>query len=329
MADGSAEERWQLAVATLRRVIDDAVPLSADLRRGVAAQSRAYRGGEQPPLATRAAVDAYVASRMPATLAATGGAMRAAALAVPSFAPATMLDVGTGTGSAAWAASAVWPSLETITGLDRSEAMLAVGRELADRSEVPVLGAARWVAGSVTAAALEPADLLSAAYVLGEVREELRAPLVARLWELARGVLLLVEPGTPAGFGRIRAARAQLIALGGHVAAPCPHDGACPMVDPDWCHFAARLSRSRLHRLAKGVELAWEDEPYAYAAVSRLAVERGSRVLARPDMRKGAIGLRLCTPEGIVEQTVSRRDGARYREARRLAWGARAERNDE
>ena len=86
--------------------------------------------------------------------------------------------------------------------------------------------------------------------------------LVQQLWERTAdgGVLLLVEPGTPAGAGHIQRARAQLLqaaaaaaaAAGGggpsqaHVVAPCPHDGACPMEGrPSWCHFVQRFQVGR------------------------------------------------------------------------------------
>lgn len=37
-----------------------------------------------------------------------------------------------------------------------------------------------------------------------------------------------------------------------HVLAPCPHDGACPMVDKKmWCHFVQRYQRTRALKVAK------------------------------------------------------------------------------
>ena len=60
--------------------------------------------------------------------------------------------------------------------------------------------------------------------------------------------LLIIEPGTPAGYARMIALRSQLIASGAHVAAPCPHQAPCPLATPDWCHFAQRLPRSRAHK---------------------------------------------------------------------------------
>ena len=42
-------------------------------------------------------------------------------------------------------------------------------------------------------------------------------------------MLVLVEPGTPQGFARIREARAALIAEGAHIVAPCTHENVCPM----------------------------------------------------------------------------------------------------
>lgn len=71
---------------------------------------------------------------------------------------------------------------------------------------------------------------------------------------------MLVEPGTPAGFANISAARTQVLeggraVVGGssggkqaaHVLAPCPHDGACPLESRrSWCHFVQRFQRTGL-----------------------------------------------------------------------------------
>lgn len=88
--------------------------------------------------------------------------------------------------------------------------------------------------------------------------------------------MVLIEPGTPEGYLRIREARGQLIDAGMTVAAPCPHDGTCPIeVGQDWCHFSARVSRSSLHRQVKGGSLPYEDEKFSYVAATRFPVEAG------------------------------------------------------
>ena len=51
-----------------------------------------------------------------------------------------------------------------------------------------------------------------AAYVLVEMRSSHeRASVVAELWRHTRDVLILIEPGTPAGSAAIRAARSQVM----------------------------------------------------------------------------------------------------------------------
>ena len=76
----------------------------------------------------------------------------------------------------------------------------------------------------------EAADLVVASYMISEISESERGALADLMWHKTRDTLLVVEPGTPAGYARIIALRAQLIAAGAHVAAPCPHDGDCPLV---------------------------------------------------------------------------------------------------
>ncbi|WP_220189546.1 small ribosomal subunit Rsm22 family protein, partial [Streptomyces phytophilus] len=118
-----------------------------------------------------------------------------------------------------------------------------------------------------------------------------------------------------------------LVDAGFEVLAPCPHSAACPMEGTaDWCHFAARVQRSALHRRVKGGELGHEDEKFSYVAAVRpggtAAAPAPARVVRHPQLRKGLVLLELCTAgEGLARTTVSKRQGPRYRAARDVRWG--------
>jgi len=138
--------------------------------------------------------------------------------------------------------------------------------------------------------------------------------------------LALVEPGTPAGFERLRAARSALISWGARVGAPCPHDQTCPMVGSDWCHFAVRLERSALHRDLKAARLGYEDEKYSYLVVSPSPPSApAARLVRSPRPHRGHVRLVLCETDGLTERVISRRDGELYRRARDARWGDRLE----
>lgn len=231
------------------------------------------------------------------------------ALRRPGWEPRSLLDVGAGPGTAAWAAVEQWPSLAELTLVEVEPEMLAAGREL--------LPDARWVQGDV-GDARGPADLVLVSYVLGELRER----VAGRLWEQASDTIAFVEPGTPAGYRRILDARAAVIEAGGFTVAPCPHDLPCPLPADDWCHFAVRLPRSKLHRRAKAVELGYEDEKFAYAVLSREPVtQAAARIIRQPQLRSGHVLLATCEADGIHRRTVSRKEGDRFREAKKAQWG--------
>jgi ribosomal protein RSM22 (predicted rRNA methylase) len=95
---------------------------------------------------------------------------------------------------------------------------------------------------------------------------------------------------------------------------------------PDWCHFAQRLPRGREHRLAKGGAAPFEDEKFFWLAFERAGpVSAGrapARIIAPPRPGKPGVRLRLCQPDGRIENAdIPRRDKAAFARARRLGWG--------
>jgi ribosomal protein RSM22 (predicted rRNA methylase) len=299
-----------------------------DLSRNAAAGrassiSQTYRGGGgSSAIRSEADALAYALARMPATYAAVTASLNALREIRPDFAPTGLLDIGAGPGTATWAAAAAFPSLTSFALLDSNSALRALALDLGGdsarwRKMTYQLGEAR-----AALADCEAADLVIASYMIGEISDAERTALAELTWAKTRDTLLIVEPGTPAGYGRIIALRRQLIAAGAHVAAPCPHDGECPLRTPDWCHFTQRLPRSRAHKQLKSAELPYEDEKFSYLALSRApAARHPARVLAQPVVTKVAVTARLCTDQGILNASAARRQKVAYRRFKKIAWG--------
>jgi ribosomal protein RSM22 (predicted rRNA methylase) len=291
------------------------------LRGASAKLSAHYRAGGR----SDAAIDlgAYLTVRLPATFAAVERVLREVAERRPGFAPRSMIDAGAGPGTASWAAVSAWPAIEAVTLADNNPQFLGLAGRIAEQSPHPALSAARRRQADMAALdAGDGADLVIAAYALAEIPEARQRVAVEALWRTAANMLVLVEPGTPAGFARIRRARDMLIAAGAIPVAPCPHAGACPMTGEDWCHFAVRLARSRAHMHAKQASVPFEDEKFSWLAVSRTGeASGGGRILSPPVEQKPGIGFRLCTPGGLEQRQIARRDRDAYKAHRRRAWG--------
>jgi ribosomal protein RSM22 (predicted rRNA methylase) len=286
-----------------------------ELEQRAGRMSVSYRdGGTSAGITAPADALAYLVTRAPATYAAIRAVFDRVAEARPEFSPKNLLDIGAGPGTAAWASRDAWPTLAAITLIEPN----AMFRDLASR----LMPDAHIVAGSL-GVELPRAALVTAAYVLAELPEAAAAGTARELWSAASEMLVLVEPGTPGGFARIRAARAALIEAGGHVAAPCTHDNACPIAPPDWCHFSERLARSRDHMIAKGAKVPFEDERYAYVAVSRVPVagRAAARIIKPPVDAKPGITLPLCEASGLRNAFIAKREKEAFRVARKKEWG--------
>src|SRR5690348_7192997 len=94
--------------------------------------SKTYRGGgNSGAIRTEADALAYALARMPATYAAVTASLNALCEIRPDFAPAGLLDIGAGPGTASWAAAEAFPSLKNFTLLDANDALRTLALNLA------------------------------------------------------------------------------------------------------------------------------------------------------------------------------------------------------
>jgi ribosomal protein RSM22 (predicted rRNA methylase) len=308
-----------------------------DLAACAAAQSQNYRaGGGSQAIRSQGDALAYAFTRLPATYAAAIAVFNALNRAHDRAAdepndqavdraggiePRSLLDVGAGPGTAAFAAAAAFGTLTAIRLVEPNAEMRRVGAALMAQAASPALRAASYL-DALAEAVAAPADLVVASYVVGELAPGERAGFAQALWAATAQALVVIEPGTPAGYGRIMQTRGLLVAAGARVAAPCPHERDCPLVAPDWCHFAQRLPRSRDHLQVKAAAVPFEDEKFSYVVLSRTAPRRrDARVLAMPRVTKSAVISKLCTAQGLVGDTAARRDRDAYRQRKSWRWG--------
>ncbi|KNX36049.1 small ribosomal subunit Rsm22 family protein [Luteipulveratus halotolerans] len=295
------------------------VAVTAAVER-LSARYRTVAAADSPILSSRADVLAYAVYRMPATYAAVRLALLHG-LDAGLGAVESLVDLGGGTGASVWAAADVLPGLAQATVLEQVAEAHRLGRDLAGDT-LPRADWRTWRLGEPVPAG----DLVTVSYVLSELSPSQQQRVVDDATGAAQRAVLVVEPGTPDGHRRVLTARAALIDADWQVIAPCPHALGCPLAVDDWCHFAARVNRSALHRKVKGGELSHEDEKFSYV----LAVRPGeapspggaARVVRHPVKRKGLVELQLCRPDGSAgREVVSKRQGPAYKAARDVAWG--------
>lgn len=316
----------QLPIALRRAVEQELATCSTPaLRAASAGLSQLYRAENPsaPPLSSDEQRAAYLAVRLPATYAAVVEALRWTRESC-SEEVSSVLDLGSGPGTALWAASEVFPELTSCTGFERDARFLEIARRIGQQAEHAALRTAQWTQGDLSTGL--PAgkwDLVICSYALNELREATRAEVIRRAWAVTGKLFVIIEPGTKVGFANVLAARGLLLAQGAALAAPCPHALACPMAQSgDWCHFAARVERTAEHRRLKDASLGHEDEKFSYVAFSRSAVQAPqTRIVRHPRIFSGYTQLTLCTAGKIVNKTVTRSKKEDWRRLKRLSWG--------
>lgn len=290
--------------------------------------SSRYRSGSVGPHAAAMTSlhhrQAYITTRMPATYAVVSRVLEEIPLWAPEAKIQTMLDLGSGPGTASWAASVSLPELASITLVEKDSDLIALGKRLAKTSEASALTSATWQLGDLNQnLELVPHDLTILSYVIGELSKEKLKALFTQAWYATKQFMVVIEPGTPKGYDYILTARHFLLDSGAHLIAPCSHQAVCPMEGANtWCHFPQRVERTGVHRKAKGGALGYEDEKYSYIIGARLSgIKYPSRIVGHPQKRSGHVCLTLCNEKGIQQETISRKEGDMYRLAKKADWG--------
>ena len=288
------------------------------IRNAADVLSRSYRGqaGIAPALSPVARA-AYLAVRFPSTFASASVVWNQLAQILAPGEVETVLDVGAGPGTASLAAANAFPSAKFLQA-ERDAGWRAIAERLANAASI---------AASFQSAALPHRfaqhDIVVAGYALNELATKDIADATRELWSAARKALIVLEPGTPRGFAIAENVRAQILAAGGHAAAPCTHSDLCPMTSKDWCHQPVRVARSASHRAAKLGALPFEDEKFSYVVMTREPPRRiaQARIVRKPIRNAGHVHLDLCTVGTLQRVTVARSDKELYRDARDAAWG--------
>jgi ribosomal protein RSM22 (predicted rRNA methylase) len=239
----------------------------------------------------------------------------------------SMWHLGAGPGTALIAALATFDSLKSYDALERQIIFIDIAKTLIESVvKHPLYGGREldlnWHKKDLCHFQGESeADLFVASYVLGELAQNDLIAVVQKIWNQTAKFLVIVEPGTPQGFQRIKSIREYLINNGANIVAPCGGSWSC---QSNWFHFSERVARSTLHRKIKFGTLGYEDEHFSYLIASRFTFPvSGVRVVGRVRANKFQVEVPVCADKGELKQLIFSRKGhsKEYKESKKLKWG--------
>jgi ribosomal protein RSM22 (predicted rRNA methylase) len=272
---------------------------------------------------------AYLALRVPATYAQILAAASAVQEVMPTWQPTSLLDIGAGPGTGTWAIRVLWPEITSITNIDQDRHLISLSQAIAQDTNIPI--ATSWKQRSVISGIGDSEglyDIVLIANVLNELSTAQQEKLIGQAYNHCRGVLLLIEPGTPQGSTIISQAAKKLSHAGTLLA---PYSNTTFISDDDyWLHFPQRFIRPEFQRrirqrMRDSSDMAsdWEEAKYSYVAVSKLPAEviPWGRCVGPIKIQKGFLEVPILTQDGINVVKVLKRHKPQYTFAKNLRWG--------
>lgn len=283
----------------------------------------------------------YMAARLAGGYAAVRRALNEILIRDPSFAPHSLLDFGSGLGTAVWASHSCWgDTLKEMVCVDSSGPMNVLAERLLNddgektqthikhvhfRQFLPVSPQVQF-------------DLVVGAFSLSELAsKQEREETLVTLWRKTSSYLVLVENGTKEGHQILMEARETVLkthenkALDSRtpsVFAPCPHEMTCPKLalhPPVPCNF-----NQHYHPLPLPGSPVRDRETFSYVILSRSDPNEAGptldwvRLVAPVLRRSRHVHCHTCGPDGqLHHMVVTRAKHGRdlYRCARSSDWG--------
>ncbi|KAF9486377.1 Rsm22-domain-containing protein [Pholiota conissans] len=249
----------------------------------------------------------------------------------PEFQIDKVIDWGAATGSGLWASlyafqkemgpenqTALASNIKTYVGIDKREGLVAIGEKLVANTPtdgIDITWTKSFKPEHQVPVEDGPKTLALSAFLLTSLDTSVAQKIIIQqMWNSGADTIILIDHNTPRGFEAIAYAREYILSLGkaesedpskttsatigAHVVAPCPHDGACPLLHsggaPLVCGFSQRLQRPGFIRRTKHSGVGHEDIGYSY-----VVIQRGIRPHAPISGlgRVGAIGKRALEKE--------------------------------
>lgn len=287
--------------------------------------STRYRSGPTKGYKNVREVFAYIEGRMPATF----GVIRHVLDYLPSSSsPRSILDIGSGPGTGILAALEKYHDIHQIIGFENDAHMAhlngTVLKKLFSDKEFHIN-----TQDVLKLKNFPKSDLTLLSYFLAEVPEVYQEELLKNIWEATEQFLVIITPGTPLHFKQLIKWRDLLINQNGHIIAPCPGNGRCPLINSskDWCHFSTRIDRRVSHKSVKKASKGFEDEKFSYLIVGRKPYENDTLpIIKKPIKKSGHIILDLCIDEDsdfnkVERKIISKSSKGLYKDFSKLEWG--------
>ena len=274
-------------------------------------------------------VAGYLALRTPATYAQVYGALSQLKEVLPSFRPHSLLDIGSGPGTATWAVAEIFSSLRQVKMLEKQKEFISQSKNIA--AAYPKLNIEWKQTNFLTDVPhLEYLyDIVIISNVLNEAGDFEMRKMIEFAQEYSCGVVVVIEPGTSYGNDIIHFAAQSFMRRGGNLLAPFVGNTVV-QDEKEWIHFSQKIERpefqKRIRKALREDNLTpsdIEEAKFTFVAWGKTSPQQRpwGRLIQKREVFKGYIELTVLTDKKVEKVKVLKRNKELFHYAKNLHWG--------